>query len=118
MPEAPSQFEPAAALIALPPYLVQRQVVDKRVWRELTAFFPAAVPFRVESPECIECRGECANERKAEEAVRRKREQEIALPVLKALYGRKTGVRAMVDGRWWTSSLSVVTCSWLRCRVS
>lgn len=77
-------------------YLVQRQIVDKRVWRELTAFFPAAVPFRVESPECLECRGESANERKAEEAVRRKREQEIALPVLKALYGRKTGVRLAV----------------------
>eukprot|EP00752_Nemacystus_decipiens_P008123 g7263.t1 len=70
----------------------KRQVVDKRVWRELTAFFPAAVPFRVESPECLECRGESANERKAEEAVRREREQEIALPALKALYGRKTGV--------------------------
>eukprot|EP00903_Cladosiphon_okamuranus_P012135 g11384.t1 len=70
----------------------KRQVVDKRVWRELTAFFPGALPFRVESPECLECRGESANERKAEEAVRREREQEIALPVLKALYARKTGV--------------------------
>lgn len=71
---------------------MQRQVVDKRVWRELTAFFPGAVPFRVESPECLKCRGESANERRAEEAVRREREQEIALPALKALHGRKTGV--------------------------
>lgn len=77
--------------------ILQRQVVDKRVWRELTAFFPGAVPFRVESPECLECRGESANERKAEEAVRREREQEIALPVLKALYGRKTGVSEACD---------------------
>ncbi|CAB1101293.1 unnamed protein product [Ectocarpus sp. CCAP 1310/34] len=70
----------------------KRQVVDKRVWRELVLFFPAAVPFRAESVECLECRGLCANERKAEEAVKSQREQEIALPVLRALYGRKTGV--------------------------
>lgn len=57
------------------------------------AFFPAAVPFRADSSECLECLGECANERKAEEAVKREREQEIAVPALKALYGRKTGVR-------------------------
>ena len=79
-------------------YPAQRQVVDKRVWRELTAFFPAAVPFRVDSPECLECRGESANERRAEEAVRRQREQEIALPVLKALYGRKSGVSEACEG--------------------
>ncbi|CAN0400053.1 unnamed protein product, partial [Hapterophycus canaliculatus] len=71
----------------------QRQVVDKRVWRELVAFFPAAVPFRADSHECLECRGESANERKVEEAVKKRREEEIALPVLKALYSRKTGVR-------------------------
>lgn len=63
------------------------------MWRELVTFFPAAVPFRAESSECLECRGESANERKAEEAVKKRREEEIALPVLKALYSRKTGVR-------------------------
>lgn len=71
---------------------MQRQVVDKRVWKELVAFFPAAKAFRVESPECLQCLGESASERAAEEAVKKEREQEIALPVLKALYSRKTGV--------------------------
>lgn len=56
------------------------------------AFFPAAEPFRADRAECLECLGECASERKAEEAVKRNREQEISLPVLKALYTRKTGV--------------------------
>lgn len=73
----------------------QRQVVDKRVWRELVTFFPAAVSFRADSPECLECHGESANERQAEDAVKKRREEEIALPVLKALYSRKTGVRPL-----------------------
>ncbi|CAM9238920.1 unnamed protein product [Pylaiella littoralis] len=81
----------------------KRQVVDKRVWRELVAFFPGAVPFRAESSECLECREEGANERKAEEAVRREREQEIVLPVLKALYGRKTGVPSASMSAPWSA---------------
>lgn len=79
--------------IFAPVHPYQRQIVDKRVWRELVIFFPAAAPFRAESSECLECSGDCANERKAEQAVKREREQEIALPVLRALYGRKAGVR-------------------------
>ncbi len=90
---------PCLPISAPPPptHLPQRQVVDKRVWRELVAFFPAAVAFRAEeSSECMACRGEDADERRAKEAVKREREQEIALPVLRALYGRKTGVSQSV----------------------
>ncbi|CAM9841846.1 unnamed protein product [Ascophyllum nodosum] len=72
----------------------KRQVVDKRVWKELVAFFPGAKAFRAENPECLECLGKrkSTSDREAEEAFRREREREISLPVLKALYGRKTGV--------------------------
>lgn len=90
---------PCLPISAPPAPLPQRQVVDKRVWRELVAFFPAAVAFRAEeSSECMACRGETADERRAEEAVKREREQEIALPVLRALYGRKTGVSSVSCG--------------------
>lgn len=74
--------------------MFQRQVVDKRVWRELAAFFPRAEAFRADySSECPDCLGDTVSERKAMEAVKRERQQEIALPILKALYARKTGVR-------------------------
>lgn len=76
-------------------YFNQRQVVDKRVWRELSAFFPRAEAFRADgSSECPECLGDSVSLVKAEEAVKRARQQEIALPLLKALYSRKTGVRS------------------------
>lgn len=67
------------------------------MWRELVLFFPSAVPFRAESSECLECLGESASGKRAEEAVKREREQEIALPVLKALFGRKNGVSITVQ---------------------
>lgn len=70
----------------------QRQVVDKRVWRELVSFFPSAVPFRVGSTECLQCLGESTSSYKKEQEVKRQREHEIAPPVLKALFGRKNGV--------------------------
>ncbi|CAM9752612.1 unnamed protein product [Sphacelaria rigidula] len=70
----------------------KRQVVDKRVWRELVSFFPSAVPFRAGSAECLQCQGESTNSYKKEQEVKRQREHEIALPALKALYGRKNGV--------------------------
>lgn len=79
------------------PLLSQRQVVDKRVWKELKAFFPPAKAFRVETPECLQCLGESVSERAAEEAVKRNREQEISLPVLKALYSRKIGVSEFIS---------------------
>lgn len=80
----------------------QRQVVDKRVWRELVSFFPSAVPFRAGSAECLQCQGESTNSYKKEQEVKRQREHEIALPALKALYGRKNGVS--VEARvWWVT---------------
>lgn len=62
------------------------------MWRELVSFFPEATPFKVESAECLECLGEVHSGKRAEAAVKRERQQEIALPVLRTLYSRKNGV--------------------------
>lgn len=72
---------------------LQRQLVDKRVWRELISFFPKAIAFKADVSECLECQGQASDEQRARAAVKRTREQEIALPVLRALYNRKSGVR-------------------------
>lgn len=95
----------------------QRQVVDKRTWRELVAFFPCAMPFRAESSECLECLGDTVNERRAEEAVKKERGQEIAVPALKALFARKTGVRYLirVPHRGYKGLISGMCLSAARC---
>lgn len=88
----------------------QRQLVDKRVWRELTSFFPKAIAFKADMSECLECQGEASDEQRARAAVKRAREQEIALPVLRALYNRKSGVR----GRPARGRAPVASCAFWR----
>ncbi|CAM9492745.1 unnamed protein product [Phaeothamnion confervicola] len=74
----------------------KRRTVEKRVWKQLCVYFPGGSTFRVDDGECIQCTVGAASAKEAAQRLKESRSEEIANPLLRALFSRKTGVSSSV----------------------